>query len=137
MIRFYNESDYDSVNNLLLSFNSNFNIDSNPFYKCLVYDDGIIKGCIVFEKIYDRVELDYIVVDKNYRRCGIGNKLINYLIQYCKTKNISNITLEVNENNISALSLYKKNGFNIVSKRTRYYGENDAILMMRKFDNDE
>lgn len=137
MIRFFKASDYSYVDNLLRGFNNYIDIKSNPFYKCLVYDDGIIKGCIVFEKIYDRVELDYIVVDKNYRRCGIGNKLINYLIQYCKTKNISNITLEVNENNISALSLYKKNGFNIVSKRTRYYGENDAILMMRKFDNDE
>ena len=75
MIRFYKDSDDESVNNLLLSFNKSFNIDSNPFYKCLVYEKKGILGVLVFEEIYDRVELDYIVVDNNCRRLGIASKL--------------------------------------------------------------
>lgn len=137
MIRFYEEKDYSYVLKLLEEFNNKIDLKSNPFYKCFVYEDDIIKGCLVFEEIYERVELDYIVVDSNYRRCGIGSKLIDYLIDYCMNNNISNITLEVNENNISAIGLYKKNGFEVVSKRVGYYNNGDGLLMIRKFDNDE
>ena len=137
MIRFYEASDYKSVNGLLSSFDSNIDLNSNPFYKCLVYEKENILGVIVFEEIYERIELDYIIVDKNYRKCGIACKLIEYLINYAKKKNILNITLEVNENNIAAINLYKKYEFEFVSKRDKYYKDNDAILMIRKFDNYE
>ena len=135
MIRFYKDSDYDSVVKLLKEFNEGIDLKSNPFYKCIVYDDGIVKGCLLFEEIYDRVELDYIIVDSSYRRCGIGSKLVAYLVRYCRDK--SNITLEVNENNIVAINLYKKNGFEAVSKRVGYYNNSDGLLMIRKFDNNE
>lgn len=137
MIRFYEEKDYYYVLKLLEEFNNKIDLKSNPFYKCFVYEDDIIKGCLVFEEIYERVELDYIVVDSNYRRCGIGSKLIDYLIDYCMNNNISNITLEVNENNIAAQDLYKKKGFCVVSKRDGYYNGSDGLFMMRKFDNNE
>lgn len=137
MIRFYKDSDYSYVDKLLSKFNNDIDLKSNPFYKCLVYDDGIIKGCLVFEKIYERIELDYIVVDDNYRRCGIAVKLMEYLIDYARNNSFSNITLEVNEDNISAINLYKKNGFKNVSRREKYYNGIDGLLMIRKFDNDE
>ena len=137
MIRFYKDSDDESVNNLLLSFNKSFNIDSNPFYKCLVYEKKGILGVLVFEEIYDRIELDYIIVNVDYRRCGIASKLMDFLIEYSKNNNILNITLEVNENNTSAINLYKKYKFELVSRREKYYKDTDAILMIRKFDNNE
>lgn len=137
MIRFYEDSDYKCVNRLLSSFDSNIDLNSNPFYNCLVYDEEAILGVILFEEIYGRIELDYIIVDDNYRRLGIASKLMEYLINYASCNNISNITLEVNENNTSALNLYKKYKFELVSRREKYYKDNDAILMIRKFDNNE
>lgn len=137
MIRFYSDKDYNYVNDLLSSFNSDINLDNNPFYKCLVYDDGTIKGCLLFEEIYERIELDYIIVNNNYRRCGIASELMDFLIDYSKSNNISNITLEVNEENIFALNLYKKYGFKVITKREKYYKDKDAILMIRKFDSNE
>lgn len=137
MVREYKDGDFKQVNNLLSFFNKNINLENNPFYKCLVYEEDNILGVIVFEEIYERVELDYIIVDKNYRKCGIAGKLIEYLINYAKRKHILNITLEVNENNIAAINLYNKYGFEIVSKRDKYYKESDAILMIRKFDDYE
>ena len=62
---------------------------------------------------------------------------MDFLIEYSNNNNIINITLEVNENNISAINLYKKYKFDLVSKREKYYKANDAILMIRKFDNNE
>ena len=137
MVRFYNNEETSFLNDLLSSFNSVIDLDSNPFYKCLVYDDGTIKGCLVFEQIYERIELDYIIVNNNYRRYGIASKLLEFLIEYSKSNCISNITLEVNESNIAALNLYKKYGFGIVSSRKNYYKNKNAILMIRKFDSNE
>ena len=76
MVREYKDVDFKQVNNLLSFFNKNINLENNPFYKCLVYEEDNILGVIVFEEIYERVELDYIIVDKNYRKCGIAGKLI-------------------------------------------------------------
>ena len=44
---------------------------------------------------------------------------------------VSNITLEVNINNISAIKLYEKNGFKVVSKRENYYNGVDGYLMLK------
>ena len=137
MIRNYKDSDLNQVNRILSFFNENINLDSNPFYKCFVCEEKNIVGVIVFQKIYERIELDYIIVDSDYRRCGIADKLMNYLIDYAKKNHIINITLEVNENNIAAINLYKKYEFEFVSKRDKYYKESDAILMIRKFDDYE
>ena len=137
MIRFYEDSDYDSVNRLLFSFDTNINLNTNPYYKCLVYEEKGILGVIVFEEIYERIELDYIIVDNSYRRRGIASKLMDFLIEYSNNNNIINITLEVNENNLSAINLYKKYRFEVVSRREKYYKDKDAILMIRKFDNNE
>ena len=137
MIRFYKDGDYDSVNRLLFSFDTNINLNTNPYYKCLVYEEKGILGVIVFEEIYERIELDYIIVDNSYRRRGIASKLMDFLIEYSNNNNIINITLEVNENNLSAINLYKKYRFEVVSRREKYYKDKDAILMIRKFDNNE
>ena len=37
--------------------------------------------------------------------------------------------LEVNENNLEAIRLYSKLGFNEISVRERYYGSDTAIIM--------
>ena len=84
MIRFSNYEDKTYLNKLLS--NSELAYDNNPFCKCIVYDDKSIKGLIYFEEIYERVDIDYIFVSNNYRRQGIGSKLLKYLIDYCKKK---------------------------------------------------
>ena len=52
----------------------------------------------------------------------------------CKNNKCKSITLEVRQNNQSAISLYKKCGFKIISTRKRYYenGQVDAYLMFRE-----
>ena len=43
------------------------------------------------------------------------------------------ITLEVNENNLSAIRLYDKFSFDKLGIRKKYYnGESDAIIMSKK-----
>ena len=114
---------------LLEQFKQNVGNISNPYLKIKgYYIDNNIVGVLVYEDIYNRFEVDYIVVDSQYRRKGIGKKLLESIINL----NPENITLEVREDNIPAINLYKKMGFEIVSKREKYYGNIDGLLMIRR-----
>ncbi|MBQ2947295.1 MAG: GNAT family N-acetyltransferase [Bacilli bacterium] len=131
MIREIEERDFIQVNELLKNFNYELNKKSynNDFLKALVYEDDFIKGILVYQYLYDRLEIDYIIVDGNYRNMGIATKLLNTLEK--SYKNIDNITLEVRESNKSAINFYLKNGFKEVTKRKNYYKDEDGILMIK------
>lgn len=131
MIREFEEKDFTSVNNLLNIFNYNLDNRSfdNDFLRILIYEEDIIKGVLVYQYLYDRIEIDYIIVDIEYRNLGIATKLLNFIEN--KYKNIDNITLEVRESNISAINFYIKNGFKEVAKRKNYYNDEDGILMIK------
>ncbi len=110
---------------------SNFNIEyNNVFTKYIAYYiDNLVVGYLVYEKLYDRVEIDYIYVLENNRNKKIGSSMMEYLINLCKNDNIDNITLEVNINNINAIKLYEKYGFKTISIRKGYYKGIDGLLM--------
>ena len=56
--------------------------------------------------------------------------LLHKLIELCKEKEYSSITLEVNTKNIPAIKLYEKFGFKNVGIRKKYYnGLDDAVIM--------
>lgn len=129
MIREANNNDINDINNLLSEFNYKLNSLDEEFLNVIVHEDDIIDAVLVYKYIYDRIEIDYIIVSESKRRCGIASSLIKYLDKY----NCS-ITLEVNEKNKSAINLYKKCGFKDVAKRKNYYKDNDGILMMKSGD---
>lgn len=74
-----------------------------------------------------------IAVKNEYRRKGIGSKIIDELINIAKEKEMIGITLEVRTSNNIAQNLYKKKGFIIEGIRKEYYDDNkeDAILMWK------
>ncbi len=97
----------------------------NSLTKYVVIEDI---GFIGYSVYYERSEIDYLYVIEEYRNKGYASKLLEHVIN----KGLHNITLEVSEDNISAINLYKKFGFEIVSKREKYYNGKDAYLMLRK-----
>lgn len=81
------------------------------------------------------VEITNIVTKKTERKKGIGSLLLEKLIKMAKETGRNNISLEVNENNIAAESLYEKYGFKIVGIRKKYYhGKDNAIIMTKYFE---
>lgn len=108
-----------------------FNVEEkNPFTKYIAYYiDKKIVGYLVYLLIYDRVEIDYIFVKDEYRNRKIASNMLEYLIDILKKQNILNITLEVRENNESAIKLYTKYGFKKVTVRKGYYEGIDGLLM--------
>lgn len=79
--------------------------------------------------ISPEAELFDIAIKKEYQGKGYSKFLMNYLLEYCKSKNCDTIYLEVNKINYKAINLYKKFGFVEYSERKKYYGDNDAVLM--------
>lgn len=129
MIRDITKEDLNDINELLkkLNYELTINFFDDEFIFGKVYEDKKICGVVIYHKIYERIEIDYIIVDDLYKNKGIGTKLLNSI----DTNNIINITLEVRESNIPAINFYKKNGFTEVALRKNYYKEENGILMIK------
>ena len=125
MIREMIDTDLFEVNKLLQIFNVEYS--DKEFRKVLVYEENKkVLGVLVYLIIYDRAEIEYIVVKDEYKNKGIGSKLLSFI-----ENNIKNITLEVRESNTTAISFYKKNGYEIVSTSHNYYKDEDGYLMIK------
>ena len=83
-------------------------------------DDNSIRGYIE-----ETIPALVIAVHRDYRRQGIGEKLIDWLIDHASTHNLHKISLMVSKDN-HAIHLYRKCGF------LEYADEGDSLLMLRK-----
>ncbi len=97
-------------------------VDSNPagvawyrFYN----DDNFIRGYI-----QEAIPVIVIAVHRGYRRRGIGEKMINWLIDHASSHNIPKISLMVSKDNY-AINLYNRCGF------LEYADKEDSLLMLR------
>ena len=57
-----------------------------------------------------KTEVEKLYIQENFCGKGIGSKLMNYLSDICKEKNIPAMWLSVYENNERAINFYKKLG---------------------------
>ncbi len=101
-------------------------------------NNNALAGYCIFTAPCEDCELLRIAVDKDYRRKGIGRKLIDAMIHICAKNKGENIFLEVRESNKPAISLYEAMGFDEISRRRDYYREptEDAVIMELKDIND-
>lgn len=81
-------------------------------------------------KVVDIMHLNDIVVSKKFRSQGIGKILLNHIINYTKEQNINELTLEVRQDNLPAINLYKHFNFKIIGERKNYYGANNNAIIM-------
>ena len=129
MIVSYSDKYYEYLNDTIKDFCVEYLRKDNPFLKNYIYlDNDLPIALISYSLIYDRIELEYIWVKEDFRKTGIASKLMDKMFE----EKVSNITLEVKTSNLSAISLYKKYGFVVVSTRQNYYGSDDAYLMIRE-----
>ena len=93
--------------------------------------DNKVVGFIGTWIIVDESHITNVAVHTNYRKLGIGSKLIESMLSYCNEKNCTAYTLEVRESNKAAISVYEKHGFIIDGIRKEYYQDNkeNALLM--------
>jgi ribosomal-protein-alanine N-acetyltransferase len=76
-------------------------------------------------------ELETIVVDRVWRRKGVGRVLCDAVIAWCRELGLGRLELEVRAGSAGAVALYRTLKFVVVGSRPRYYlnPEEDALLM--------
>ncbi len=98
-------------------------VDSSPagaaWYRFYT-DDNFIRGYVE-----ETIPALVIAVHSDYRRQGIGRKMIEWLIDHASMHNIQKISLMVSKDN-HAINLYRKCGF------LEYADKGDSLLMLRK-----
>jgi len=96
--------------------------------------DALLGYCI-FRSILDEGEIFNIAVAPEYRGQGIGEAMVNKIIELGQAEGLSTIYLEVRAGNLPAKWLYVKMGFRAVGIRRGYYlsPKEDAIIMAYKF----
>lgn len=55
--------------------------------------------------------MGFMYTDPNYRGKGINSRIINSLMEWCQSRNIVEVRLDVYNDNISAIKAYEKIGF--------------------------
>ena len=72
-----------------------------------------------------------VAVRDEYRRMGIGERLLIACIELAQEHDQALVTLEVRASNAAAQQLYEKYGFDRAGLRVRYYSDNheDAVIM--------
>lgn len=104
-------------------------LKNNPFgHYLLEIDNNKIIGYLYYSDIYERAEINQIEVEVSHRNCGKASNLLKNMIDTVE----KSITLEVKIDNIPAINLYKKFGFEEKAIRKGYYQGIDGILMEKK-----
>ena len=88
----------------------------------LAYADDQLAGQIVLRKNWNQYAyIEDIAVDVNFRRQGIGRSLIDQAIAWAKTRGLTGIMLETQNNNLTACRLYEAFGFHLGGFDTELY----------------
>lgn len=110
-----------------------FSNENSKYFVAINENDEIVAfGGLWFN--IDEAHVMNIAVKTEFRRNHIGTEFLKFLIDQAKKENKNCITLEVRDNNIAAIELYKKLDFSEVGRRKKYYSNLfDAIIMTRFF----
>ena len=94
---------------------------------------NLLIGICVFHVILDEAQINYFVVNREFRKKGFGSNLMKYAIKKCKKLNINKLLLEVSQNNHIAEKFYNHFDFSTVGIRRNYYKDgSDALLKEKK-----
>ena len=132
-------TDFEEIQNILTSeFDDFWNSEtlkkelqnSNSHY-VVAKINNIIVGFAGIKTVLDEADIMNVVTKRNIRNSGIGSALFSAIIDYAKSNKVKKITLEVNENNLSAIHLYEKFGFIKIAERKKYYNGTDTAIIMQ------
>jgi [ribosomal protein S18]-alanine N-acetyltransferase len=93
--------------------------------------DGQVAGYGGVWMIVDEAHITTVAVAEAHRRKGIGWRIMRELLDKAKEAGMTCSTLEVRASNDGAIEMYKQLGYHEVSRRRRYYPDNneDAVVM--------
>ncbi len=138
LIRRYVERDYWDV----LQIDREAFSPSNAAYDVYLY---LKYGSVIFVAEIDRRVVGYvtvmemeerdakimsIAVKREFRRMGIGSRLLDEAIRWCRARGKRRLLLEVRVSNHPAQNLYKKKGFRVIGVNPNYYSDGEDAYIM-------
>jgi ribosomal-protein-alanine N-acetyltransferase len=91
---------------------------------------GVILGYAICSALFDEIDIIFLGVALENRCCGIASQILNKIVNSMPA--LKRIYLEVDINNIGAMTFYRKKGFEIIRIRKMYANGRDAYEMMKK-----
>lgn len=114
----------------LTSFTSELDNKISVYFAARDDENDRIVGYAGVWLMYDCANITNIAVASEYRREGLGGKMLDLLIDVSRERGMDSVTLEVRVSNIPAIALYEKYGFVKCGLRKKYYqGKEDALIM--------
>lgn len=96
------------IRSVLRSYNRKYFIDSEMI-NLVEEEDGHFIGGLTASRDFDSIYIDYFVVETDYRKCGVGRKLLLRLEEIAKEKNVKRIML--NTYSFQSPGFYEKMGY--------------------------
>lgn len=111
--------------------------NENAHFLAAIFNGKVI-GYIGIIEICGEADVTNVAVLPEYRRCGIGEKLMNEAEKGATERNCESITLEVRVSNTAAILLYNKSGYKQAGIRKGFYEKpKEDALLMTKYLNEE
>ncbi|MBR2903028.1 MAG: ribosomal protein S18-alanine N-acetyltransferase [Clostridia bacterium] len=89
---------------------------------------GYLLGSVIFEE----AEVYNVAVSPDYRKRGIGERLLETFEKSAKGDGATTCFLEVRVGNLPARTLYEKKGYAQIAVRKKYYADGEDALVMQK-----
>ena len=102
----------------------------------VVVDGDRVAGYVGSQTVCDETDMMNVAVTADYRRQGLGEKLVLALVEELKAVNSKCLTLEVRDSNTPARTLYEKLGFQQIGLRKNYYRnpKEDACILRKEWN---
>jgi len=101
------------------------------YYWVMEYQNRLV-GYAGYWRIGDEAHLVNLAIHPSFRRKGLGERLMRFILEHIRDQGLTMVTLEVRQSNIAAQKLYEKLGFQKIAIRPHYYNTEDAIIYWKK-----
>ena len=114
----------DAFNKTIISTDEIVKRINNPDFNVIValYKDRIVGTTTIYNENHDCLHILTMAVDPQYQKKGAGYKLLEYISNIARGKNIQQINLDSYKPLKRAIAIYEKYGFKETNKKKDYYG---------------
>jgi predicted GNAT family N-acyltransferase len=106
-------------------------LEDSSFHACAKHYNEIIGACRLQFNDEQTAQIRYMCTQNEFQGKGVGKKLVDFVEDYAKSKNVNKIILHAREN---AVEFYIKCGYNIVAPSYLLFGCIPHFLMEKQFD---
>ena len=94
----------------------------------IIEESSAILGYCMMRIFCNEANITNIAIKSSCQRQGLGSFLLEHVLNQLPIK--SSVFLEVKEGNLSAINLYQRLGFKVISLRKNYYKDGRTALIM-------